>query len=280
MRFSFGYTTSVSALQILTFYNALGNNGRMVKPLFCRGIVRDGKVSTVRPVVLREKIMSRESLAKINDMLVGVTDHGTAHKAMQGVTYGIAGKTGTAYATYPNRAGDYNASFVGFFPTDRPKYSCIVVMKRTPVFGAQAAAAFRTIADGVVAMDKDLSSGASIDRTGDSSIVRKPVARNASSNSLRAAYKQLGMDRMIQREAPYWVTYYAGDDSTAAGYRQFVAVEGRVPDCTGMTIRDAIELLHSQGLQVKFSGCGKVASQSPRPGAKCSRGNTVFLNLK
>lgn len=280
MRFSFGYVTSVNAMQVLTFYNAIGNNGRMVKPLFCRGFVENGKIVEVRPVVLREKVFSREVLDKIKSMLLGVTDHGTAWRAMKGVTYGIAGKTGTAYATYPNRAGDYNASFAGYFPAENPKYSCIVILKRTPVFGGQAATVFRTIADGVVAMDKELNSGAAIDRSDDTAIVRKPVLRNGNSTTLRNAYRQLDMNRMLPKNAPYWVTYFDGDDSTEAGYRQLVATEGLVPDCTGMTVKDAIELLHSQGLKAKFSGYGKVTSQNPRPNAKCNKGNTVFLTLR
>ncbi|MCR4659375.1 MAG: PASTA domain-containing protein [Bacteroidales bacterium] len=278
LNFCYGYSTRVTALQVLTFYNALGAGGRMVKPLFCRGVVdADGRVTPIKPVVLNERICSRETTRTMREMLEGVVLNGTGNN-IKNNSYGIAGKTGTAVSDYRNMKL-YNGSFAGFFPAKEPKYSCLVVIKHSPAYGRQAAVVFKTIADGVVAMDKELSSGAAFSRD-DSTAVRQPIALRGNKAGLREAYKRIGLERTLPREAPYWVTYFAGDDSTAPGYRQLIATDGLVPDCTGMTVRDAIELLHSQGLRVKFSGYGKVVSQSPRPNTKCARGNTIYLTLK
>ncbi|MBQ7711196.1 MAG: transpeptidase family protein [Bacteroidales bacterium] len=236
----YGYNNNVTVLQMLTFYNAIAGNGRMMKPLFCKAIGSNGDYETVRPVVLDEHICSAETAKLMREMMEEVVQRGTGNNIKNNI-YGIAGKTGTSNV-YDERAGHYidnlfYASFAGFFPADKPKYSCIVVVKRVHAHGRQAAApVFKSIADCVVSMDKELSH--------------------------------------IQFPA-------TGD--TLAQVRQVRSVRktpaGLVPDCKGMTVRQAMALLEDRGVRVQFDGYGRVTSQAPQPGTRIQKNQTVYLHL-
>lgn len=155
LHYTFGYATQVSAMQVLTFYNALANGGKMVKPLFCKAIGREGRYREIEPVVLREEILPEEGVKVMTEMLENVVERGTGKKAKS--SYRIAGKTGTAQWSYGGTRW-YNASFAGYFPADDPKYSCLVVVKRVGVNGGDAAApVFKKIADCVMGMDRSIS---------------------------------------------------------------------------------------------------------------------------
>ena len=131
LNFCYGYSTRVSALQLLTFYNGIGAGGRMVKPLFCKAIVDErGSERKVKPVVLNPKMCSRRTAELMRDMLEGVVENGTGNN-IKNTTYGIAGKTGTAVHSYADRRR-YNASFAGFFPSENPRYTCMVVLEDIP----------------------------------------------------------------------------------------------------------------------------------------------------
>lgn len=236
----YGYNSNVTVLQLLTFYNAIAGNGRMMKPLFCRAIGRDGDYHTVRPVVLNEHICSVESAKLMREMMEEVVQHGTGNNIKNNI-YGIAGKTGTSNV-YDAKAkhyipGLFYASFAGFFPADNPKYSCIVVVKNVRAHGRQAAApVFKSIADCVVSMDKDLS---------------------------HIRFPETG-DTLVSRPAPR--KYGTSDVS-------------RIPNCKNMTLREALAVLESRGLQVRFNGCGRVASQIPQAGSRIQKNQTVYLKL-
>lgn len=156
---TYGYATAVTPMQIITFYNALAGDGRMLKPLFCRAIIdRQGNRTDIQPVVLKEHAFSPESAKKMREMLAGVVDHGTA-KSIKSDVYHIAGKTGTA--DYHISGVGYtkafnNSSFAGFFPAESPRYTCYVMLEKVPheAFGTQAAEVFRMISDYVMALDK------------------------------------------------------------------------------------------------------------------------------
>jgi len=153
----FGYSQSISAMQLITFYNALANGGKMMKPLFCRAIIRNGEHQEMKPVVMRESICSKKTLKTLNDLLVNVVEHGTGDNIKDN-SYGIAGKTGTS--VYLNSPGIFNASFAGYFPAENPKYTCLVVVKHVPAYGRSAAApVFKKISDCVVALDNTLENG-------------------------------------------------------------------------------------------------------------------------
>lgn len=153
----FGYAQSISAMQLITFYNALANGGKMMKPLFCRAIIKNGERQEIKPVVMRESICDKKSLKTLNDLLVNVVEHGTGDNIKDN-SYGIAGKTGTSVNL--NSPGVFNASFAGYFPAENPRYTCLVVVKNVPAYGRSAAApVFKKISDCVVALDNRLENG-------------------------------------------------------------------------------------------------------------------------
>ncbi|MBQ2508244.1 MAG: transpeptidase family protein [Bacteroidales bacterium] len=283
LNFCFGYATMVSPLQVLTFYNAIGGNGRMVKPLFCREIITGTKHLTIKPVVLKEKIASDQTLAIMKNLLVGVVERGTGDN-IKNNTYGIAGKTGTAFHNYQNTTR-YNASFAGFFPVENPKYSCLVVVNDIPAYGRNTAVVFKDIADCVVAIDKKLGNIsmdkkiASLKKNPEDT---KPHVVKAPQLSLMQAYQTLRVPYVTTDSSAIWAVFEQGVDSLhrKSGYYPYTLPQGQVPNCQGMTVRDAIALLHQMGYGVKFSGVGKVVRQFPSPRTKLAKGNTVSLELE
>ena len=272
LNLSYGYSATVTPLQLITFYNALANGGRMVKPLFCREIIEGRRTRLVKPVVLNEHVCSEEVAAQMRSMLVGVVEHGTGNN-IRNTVYGIAGKTGTTQGITDKSIK--NSSFVGFFPADNPRYTCLVLVERTSIAGRYAAApVFRKIADCVVAFDKELGSI----RLSDSIRVERPVATKSPRNQLETIHRLLGMPFAMadSTQATPWAVY----DATVGGYMNYQVPSGVVPDCHGMTVRDAMRLLHKVGLKTRFSGQGKVVSQSPKPRTPVRRGATVTLELK
>lgn len=272
LNLSYGYSATVTPLQLITFYNALANKGRMVKPLFCRGFEDGGRTRQLKPVVLNERVCSEEVAAQMRSMLVGVVETGTGNNIRNAV-YGIAGKTGTTQGISDKSIK--NSSFVGFFPADKPRYTCLVLVERTSIAGRYAAApVFRKIADCVVAIDKELGS---VQLT-DSARVERPVATKAPRTSVETAHRLLGMPFAVvdSTEPTPWIIY----DNNARGYMNYTVPSGVVPDCHGMTARDAFWLLHSAGLKTRLRGQGKVVSQSPKPRTPIKKGATVVIELK
>lgn len=272
LNLSYGYSATVTPLQLITFYNALANKGRMVKPLFCRGFEDGGRTRQLKPVVLNERVCSEEVAAQMRSMLVGVVETGTGNNIRNAV-YGIAGKTGTTQGISDKSIK--NSSFVGFFPADKPRYTCLVLVERTSIAGRYAAApVFRKIADCVVAIDKELGS---VQLT-DSARVERPVATKAPRISVETAHRLLGMPFAVvdSTEPTPWIVY----DNNARGYMNYTVPSGVVPDCHGMTARDAFWLLHSAGLKTRLRGQGKVVSQSPKPRTPIKKGATVVIELK
>jgi len=249
---SHGYEVQMTPLQILTFYNAVANDGKMVKPRFVTE-VRDGNrvVKTFDNEVITNSIASRSTIRKAQSLLEGVVENGTA-KNLKNPNYRIAGKTGTAQianAKHGYRSGariSFQASFVGYFPADDPLYSCIVVVNAPSNWvyygNVVSGPVFKEIADKVYA----------------SNFYRDLQALNPE-----------GEDKVTLREAS---NKTERDDLTLA--------EGVMPNVVGMGLRDAIYMLENSGLRVNYSGRGKVAKQSPQPGVRISRGATVAIELR
>lgn len=284
LNFCYGYSTKVTALQILTFYNALGAGGRMVKPLFCRAIVgQDGSRREVRPVVLNPQMCSKRTARLMRDLLEGVVENGTGDN-IKNTTYGIAGKTGTAVHSYSNLKR-YNASFAGFFPSENPRYTCYVVLEDVPSYGRQAALVFKSISDCVVAMDKGLSDGSlrsawpRLEEDSAAALTRPALLRGRQ-DEIKDLYRKLRLPYESTDSAEGWVVYRRATDSTAARYDTYQPREGRVPNVVGMTVKDALALLHSQGYRATFSGYGKVRQQSPAPESAARKGIVVNLTLR
>jgi cell division protein FtsI (penicillin-binding protein 3) len=247
-----GYEVQMTPLQILTFYNAIANGGKMVKPRFVTE-VRDGSwvVKAYEPEVITNAICSRSTINKARKLLEGVVEKGTA-KNLSNSNYRIAGKTGTAQianAKYGYRSGErisYQASFVGYFPADDPIYSCIVVVNAPSNYvyygNVVAGPVFKEISDKVYA----------------SSFYRDLRALNTTNE-----------ETLKPREA---ANIKDLDDLTLR--------DGVMPNVVGMSLRDAVYMLENSGLRVRYTGHGEVVRQSPQAGTKISRGATVAIQLK
>lgn len=287
LRFCYGYTSSVSPLRMATFYNALANKGRMVKPRFCRGVIKNGELVELPTEVINEHICSVETAETLRDLLIGVVEGGTGDN-IKNDTYSIAGKTGTA-VTSPN-APTSNATFVGFFPADKPKYTCLVMMQNIRLFGRNAAPVFQDIADCVVSLDKELDCRPTIKkmaelRKKDNSVATSyplPTVNKAPQAALRLAHRRLGLNYSNISRQSVWCTFVDNNDElgTKAAYVPYSPPRGQVPNCYGMTIKDALLLCRSMGIDVSYEGYGKVVSQEPKSRTPLTKNTKVHLILR
>jgi cell division protein FtsI (penicillin-binding protein 3) len=280
---SHGYEVQMTPLQILTFYNAVANNGRMMRPRFVTAIMRNGTViKNYELDVIINSIASRSTIRKAKKMMEGVVEEGTATN-LKNANYKIAGKTGTAQIAkdkYGYRTGariSYQASFVGYFPAENPLYSCIVVIN-APSNGVYygnlvAGAVFKEISDKVYATSFFL------DYKPENREDIKPTAPEAG-NGYRADINEVlkNMKVRYRRTADDdWVaTRESGDTIRLAGVK---LEKGLVPDVRGMSLRDAIYLLENSGIRVRYNGKGRVLRQSPEHGARYFQGTVVSLEM-
>ena len=280
---SHGYEVQLTPLQILTFYNAVANDGKMMRPFFVTAIMRNGSViQSYEPEVIINSIASRSTIRKAKKMMEGVVEHGTAIN-LKNASYKIAGKTGTAQIArdkYGYRTGariSYQASFVGYFPAASPLYSCIVVVN-APSNGVYygnlvAGTVFKEIADKVYATRFFR------DYTPENKDEIKPAAPDVGNGyrvDLNEVLKNLDV-RYRHTVDDDWVATRESGDTVS-----LVAVKiqpGLVPDVRGMSLRDAIYLLENKGLRVIYSGKGRVLRQSPEHGARYFDGTVVSLEM-
>lgn len=279
---SFGYEVKVSPLQTLMLYNAVANNGKMMKPYLVSTVSKDGiTVKEVQPQVLEESICSPETLKQLKAALEGVMINGTG-KALWSPFYGIAGKTGTSLVANGNRGyADhiYQSSFAGYFPVNDPQYSCIVVIKNKPhavkyYGGAVAGPVFKEIADKLYALRIKEMKAVKTNWKKDSSKFIYPGYKREMETVMD---ELLFTYREIDKEDE-WATL-SGEN--AGLLLQPMPVEkGKMPDVKGMGLKDALYLLENKGLKVKIVGSGKVAAQSIAPGAAYIKKQTITIELK
>ncbi|MCB0767388.1 MAG: transpeptidase family protein [Flavobacteriales bacterium] len=281
---SIGYETALTPLQVLSFYNAVANNGRMMRPQFVDHVSRNGKVvERMPPQVINPRICSESTLAIVHRMLRGVVDTGTAVN-LRAAHFAIAGKTGTAQVakngSYKEHGLSYQASFVGYFPADAPKYSCIVVVNGPTMSGyygnVVAGPIFKEIADKIYSNRIELQQQTHL------AVVdgpRTPVSLSGHSADLRTALEGLGVAISVEGESE-WVTTEAGDSTVVLKPRGIPAdAMDRVPNVLGMGLRDALYILENRGLRVKVQGNGMVKRQSLQPGSKAFQGSTITIEL-
>jgi cell division protein FtsI (penicillin-binding protein 3) len=280
---SYGYEVQLTPLQVLAFYNAVANDGKMMRPLFVTAVMRNGRIiKSYDPEVIINSIASRPTIRKAKKMMEGVVERGTATN-LRNSNYKIAGKTGTAqiaknkYGYKTNAKISYQASFVGYFPAESPLYSCIVVVN-SPSNGVYfgnvvAGTVFKEISDKVYATRffRDFKP--------DKKDEIKPSAPDAG-NGYRADINEVlkNLDVRYRRTSDDdWVsTRESGDTVSLAGIK---IQDGLVPDVRGMSLRDAIFLLENTGLRIKVNGKGKVLRQSPEHGVRYNEGTIVSLEM-
>ncbi|HYH55033.1 MAG TPA: penicillin-binding transpeptidase domain-containing protein, partial [Anseongella sp.] len=279
-----GYEVLITPLQLLTFYNAVANDGKMVKPLFITEIQSNGQpVKTIEPEVIKERIASAGTIEKAQELLKAVVEEGTARNLFSTV-YKIAGKTGTAVIAdgangYRQGKKQYQASFCGYFPADNPQYSMLVIISspsRGGYYGsAIAAPVFKEIADKVYATRPDMQPD--IQEQYPALAVSMPLVEGAGGQEIKAVYQALDIP-LSAGEDVVWAATRQKDNSLAVEARSFKA--GLVPDLRGMGLQDALFLAENAGLRPVVSGHGKVAEQSLKAGEKIKKGSLILLKLK
>lgn len=282
---SIGYEVSLTPLQILTFYNAVANNGRMVRPKLATEIRKRGKVERViNTEVINEAICSKATLDKVKKMLEGVVDHGTAIN-LKNANYKIAGKTGTAqianskYGYKYESKVSHQASFVGYFPADNPKYSCMVVVNapsNNVYYGNLVAGPiFKEIADKVYANSIEMHDELKLqDYTASTGI---PVSKGGSKDGLEKTFGELAIPFKVEEENSEWAITMARENEVVVHPRK--VVENLVPNVKGMDAADAVFILENAGLVVRISGKGMVKEQSLRAGTTINKGTEITIEL-
>lgn len=281
---SIGYELKITPLQVLAFYNAIANDGQRMRPRFVKEIRNRGRViESFDPEEVGGRICSSATLKKIREMLEGVVENGTARN-IRTDKYRIAGKTGTArIATGTEGYGDrkYRASFVGFFPADKPLYSCIVVIDNPSLskgyYASQVSSpVFREIADKVYSI-------AYMQYGEQQQVAEKtlPVSKNGLKSDFRNIFGELEMEldggeEVVEND---WVM-------TASGEGENVVLKPRrinnsvVPNVKGMGLRDALFVLENAGLKVGVAGAGMVQRQSLAPGQDFREGAYIQIELR
>jgi cell division protein FtsI (penicillin-binding protein 3) len=245
---AFGYGVSVTPLQTLTLYNAVANNGEMVKPQIVSEIKQwDKTIKKYDKIVINPKICSQETILKLKAVMQNVVKKGTG-KALYSKDFSMAGKTGTAQANYRTNGGAdkyYISSFVGYFPAENPKYSCIVVVHKPNT-------------------SKNNYYGADVAGPVFKRIAQKIFTDAPSTNEIK------NINRKIQKQESDYDTYYAKSQ------KQQISV---VPNVKGMSGMDAVALFENLGLKVKIIGVGKVKKQSIQAGETLDKNTTITLEL-
>jgi cell division protein FtsI (penicillin-binding protein 3) len=276
---AYGYGFEISPLHTLALYNAVANDGEMIKPLFVKSVRRADEVEEEFTTdVINKKICSRKTLKKLKVLLEGVVENGTA-KNIKGAHYKIAGKTGTAQILENGHyTRKYLTSFVGYFPADNPKYSAIVMIKNPRgwhQYGSSVAApVFKDIADNIYARDINLHGPMKENKQANADVF--PVIRAGNQQELTLLCDELGIPNETESEEEWVRTVRNGN---AIGWKKAVEGQDIVPDVKGMSFRDAIYLLEKAGLRVFYEGRGRVKSQSLLPGAKIKKGDGIYVRL-
>lgn len=278
---SYGYEVMMTPLQILTFYNAVANDGKLVKPRFVSAIMKNGQLQKQLPVIESNRsLASKSTIEKVKIMMEGVVERGTAMN-LRNTEYKIAGKTGTAQIANANtgyRSGTrmlYQASFVGYFPAENPLYSIIVVVN-APSNGVYygnivAGTVFREISDKIYATRFFK------EQEGEKEKFSIAEVGAGYMPDLNIVLRNIG-DGAIKGVDGNWASV-SGEKGNER-YTAVVSEADYVPDVTNMSLRDAMFFLEDNGYRVRYSGKGKVKRQSPEPGTKYYRGQIVALELR
>lgn len=280
-----GYEVRITPLQLLSFFNTIANDGQLVKPMLVTEIQRFGKtIETFPTTVVKDRIASKRTIEQAKELLEGVVENGTAYK-LKTDRYHFAGKTGTAQVNYRrsvsgNHLGGYQASFVGYFPAEAPRYSCIVVInkpRQAGYYGADVAGpVFREIADRcfdvVVDLQKPINRGPR-PMLVENTLPSRDIGRR---EDLKTVLDYLEMPYFDQAETEMAILN-PHTDSLMMENRSIGT--DKVPNVIGMGLRDALFALENRKLKVQVNGFGKVVSQSLPPGAT-AKGRNIRINLR
>lgn len=276
---SIGYGLTLSPLQTLTFYNAIANDGMLIKPRLVTEVQKAGISLEKFKKPTGKRICSISSAEKMQDLLLSVVERGTA-KAIKSDQIDFAGKTGTARIADDNRGYEdkkYQSSFAGFFPAENPRYSCIVVVYEPGAgqyYGsAVAAPIFKEIAEMCFANSIDMHQSIQ-----EKAILAQvtPASKISNNRDLENIYDQIAVTLDQKTDAEYAL---AKTSENAVSLMSVSHRESDIPNVKGMGLRDATYLLENRGLKVRYKGRGKVSEQSIKPGLKIEKGAIIDLTL-
>lgn len=281
---AYGYEMQLTPLKMLTLYNAVANNGKMVAPIFVREIRRLGNpIEQFHAKVMNEKVCSDVTLSKIKAMLEGVVTNGSGKQVVYNPLYKIAGKTGTAQVANGDKGykdKKYQASFVGYFPAEKPKYSMIVVINdpKGAYYGALVSGpVFREVADRIYASDVDMYNkvGERSEHFAGNTVA--PEAKAGQSQATKKVYNAFGVKALYAAKSAY---FNSVDTNNGVAYEESTPVKGVMPNVNGMGLKDAMYLLGNAGLKARVKGSGKVIAQSIQPGSRIGKGLVVDIMLQ
>ncbi|WP_430973267.1 penicillin-binding protein [Sunxiuqinia rutila] len=277
---SYGYEIKLTPLQTATFYNAVANNGKMVKPKFVKEVRRNGLLEKeFKTEVINPAICSKETLVKAQELLSGVCSAGTG-RSLNNPYFPIAGKTGTAQVAYNDQGytkdgrKNYQASFAGYFPADDPQYTCVVVIvgpKGLYYGGSVAGPVFKEIVGKVYASFMEPR------KNEEEQLAKLPDVKSGFKDEIALAVDELDLD--VDADDVDSDLIRVKPDQEKFSVEKLAVGEGLVPDVRGMGGSDALYLLESSGLKVKMKGIGKVKKQSLKAGHKIRAGQTIYIDL-
>lgn len=281
---SFGYNLMVTPMHTAMLYNAVANNGKMLKPYLVNTVVEKGKVvKQIEPVVVNEKICSEETLKQLNECLRGVCTEGTATSLFKKAPYTVAGKTGTALVADGNRGyADkiYQSSFAGFFPAENPQYTIVVVVKNKPhaakFYGAAVAGpVFKEISDRLYTLYvKQNDTYYTANSQKDTSWFQ--YAGNT--NEVKQVFSKLKMNYATPAKETDVVSVIS-QNGKAALYNINVT-QKQMPSLKGLALKDAVAICENIGLKVAVNGRGKVINQSVQAGSSIAKGQMITIEFK
>lgn len=280
-----GYEVQQTPMQTLTLYNAVANNGKMMKPQFVKQVIRGSQViNEFEPVVLKDKICHDNTLKILQECLEGVMKFGTGRNLTSSY-FDIAGKTGTARVLnddlrYGNKGEErYLASFVGYFPVKKPIYSCIVSVTANGehIYGATVSGrVFSAIANKVYATSLKYHRAVN---SGDLPPQQSPVSMDGNLHDIKRVLNKLKIPYDIKSSGE-WVATHAVNEKVEIEDKN--VSKTLIPNVKGMSAKDAVYLLGNQGLHVRLFGSGKVIEQSIPAGEQASKyqGGIIRLTLE
>jgi cell division protein FtsI (penicillin-binding protein 3) len=279
---SFGYAIQVTPLQIIMLYNAIANNGKMMKPYLVSSIKSNGlTVNEFTPTVIDEEVVKPAIVKDARICMEAVVTEGTGKEVFKGLSFPVAGKTGTAHVAdgvHGYADGIYQATFVGYFPANAPEYTCIVVIKTKPHaaihFGAQLSApVFKEIATKLYAQYVEGKKVVPLEFVPDSSWYQyagyAPDVKNV--------FTALNVKHADSSNKNSWSRVYSNNYKPVM--KAQTVSKNTMPDVKNMTLKDALYLLENMNIKVLTKGRGKVAAQDVLPGAAINKNQTVTLLL-
>lgn len=279
---SIGYEAKLTPMHTLMLYNAIANNGKVVKPMIVQAIARGNTIERrYQTEVIRKSIASEKTIKNLQELLEGVVKNGTARNIYTD-EYRIAGKTGTAQKLVDGRYTQrYYTSFAGYFPADKPKYSAIVVIDSPKGFNAYggdvSAPVFKEIADKIYAQDLKINGKTA----GENYLAQEgndlPYIQAGKVDELQMICNLFGISNHFDGQGEGWVK--SVPQSKSIQWKTTPTEAPTVPDVSGLPLRDALYVLENKGLRVVYQGKGRVRNQSIVPGTPVQQNNVINLIL-